>query len=167
MFTQKLGLNTNRCNACQKLCVLSAYYITNTNGKYRYLPVIDNEVRTRSTDTKGNVHPLRRPYATVHDAINAAKQLSRQCKDFKDIRTPRPPKSDLNYDRCVGCKHRCMVSSQKIQGVFIPKIGTQLIKAYINRFGETERPNTFYTDFKAKMDALRIAKMCDNYLIKR
>ena len=163
MFTQKEGLNTNKCNGCRTHCVISAFYYTKRGTGY--LPVLNNQIKTRSMGQDGTEHPLPL-YRTAHDAMNCAKSLARQCKKFKDVRTPPPATTDLDFDRCIGCPNRCMVSSQKIQGVFLPKIGTQLIKRYINTYGEVLTPPTFYNDFKAKMHALKIAKLCDHYRLK-
>ena len=166
MFTQKIGLNTNKCNGCNKLCILGAYYITRGHGKYRYLPTKNNKPITYSQDQFGNQRPIRRPYATPEDAIKAAKNLVQQCKSYKN-RKITPKTQTPQFDRCIGCSHHCLFSSQKIQGIFITKIGSKLIKYHINTFGKIPKTPNFTDEFHAKMYAFKVAKTCDNYLIQR
>ena len=52
MFTQEIGLNTNKCNGCNKHCVVSAFYYAKHNTGY--LPVIDNKIKTYYIDSQGN-----------------------------------------------------------------------------------------------------------------
>ena len=165
MFTQIKGINTNKCNGCNKLCILGSYYITRGHGKYRYLPTKNNKPITYSQDQFGNQRPIRRPYATPEDAIKAAKTLVQQCKSFKN-RKITPKTQTPQFDHCIGCSHHCLFSSQKIQGVFLPKIGTQTIKQYITAYGETKKVPICTDDLYAKKQALKIAKLCDNYLIQ-
>jgi hypothetical protein len=120
MFTQKIGLNTNKCNGCNKLCILGAYYITRGHGKYRYLPTKNNKPITYSQDQFGNQRPIRRPYATAEDAIKAAKNLVQQCKSFKNRKTTQQS-ATAEPDYCIGCSHKCTFSSHVIQGVFYQK----------------------------------------------
>lgn len=161
MFTQSLGTNTNKCNGCTKLCTVSAFYYTR-NGT-GYLPVIDNKIKTYYIDAQGNKRKLHL-YKTITDAINCAKTISQSCPHFKDKRIPYRPTTQLDFNICIGCNKRCMISSEKIQGVFYPKIGDKLIRKYINSRGEMQKTPAFYDDFHAKMYAMHtITKRCDNY----
>ena len=166
MFTQESGINTNKCNGCNKHCAASAFYYSKP-GTSGYLPVIDNKVKTHYFDSQGNKHNSHL-YRTAHDAINCAKTLTKKCPSFKDIRILRQPTTALDYNICTGCPKRCAVSSQKIQGVFYPKIGSKTITKYINSFGETQIPPVYHDDFHAKMHAMhKISKLCDHYQNKK
>ncbi len=166
MFTQESGINTNKCNGCNKHCVVSAFYYSKP-GTSGYLPVIDNKVKTHYFDSQGNKHNSHL-YRTAHDAMNCAKILTKKCPSFKDIRILRQPTTALDYDICTGCPKRCAVSSQKIQGIFYPKIGSKTITKYINTFGETQIPPVYHDDFHAKMHAMhKISKLCDHYQNKK
>lgn len=164
MFTQKNGFNTNKCNGCEKHCTISAFYYTRRGTGY--LPVIDNKIKTYYIDTNNIKHQLHL-YKNPHDAMNCAKSLTQMCHSFKDTRTFRQT-TTLDYNVCVGCPKRCMITSQKIQGVFYPKIGTKIIQKYINSYGETRTPPIFYDDFRTKMYAMqKIVKLCDHYQHKK
>ena len=164
MFTQIKGINTNKCNGCDKQCTLGALRITTISGKQKYLPTINNETQVYTKDKYGNNRPIAHAYTTTHNAINAAKLLSHQCKNFTDYRIDKNQLTTPNRDCCFGCKHHCVFSSEENQDIFIPKIGSKVIKQYINAFGEIQTSHAFYDAFHAKMYAKnKIAHLCDNY----
>ena len=164
MFTQIKGINTNKCNGCDKQCTLGALQVTTIDGKQKYLPTKNNEVQIYTKDQHGNNRPLAKAYTTAHDAINAAKLLSHQCDDFTDFRIEKDQLTTPDIDCCIGCKHHCIFSSEIIRGIFVPKIGSKVIERYINAFGEIQTSHIFYDAFHAKMFAKnKIAHLCDNY----
>ena len=114
MFTQIKGINTNKCNGCDKQCTLGALQVTTIDGKQKYLPTKNNEAQIYTKDQHGNNRPLAKAYTTAHDAINAAKLLSHQCDDFTDYRIEKDQLTTPDIDCCIGCKHHCIFSSEII-----------------------------------------------------
>jgi hypothetical protein len=160
MFTQKEQKNINKCNGCHRLCDLGAYY--NTGKHPGYLPTINSVEQKHYIDNNNTKHDTKL-FNNRRNAINCARTIATFCPYFKDTRIQKIDTSQL-VDRCIGCSNHCKCSAVTIQGFFFPKIGSKIIRKYINRFGETEEILPTTNEFKTKMRAmLKISKLCDNY----
>ncbi|MFQ6729769.1 MAG: hypothetical protein ACLRFK_01800 [Alphaproteobacteria bacterium] len=157
MFTQTLGLNTNKCNGCSEHCILGA--VPSKRKKEYFMPTIKEKPRGYYYD-KNNIRHNLRPQPDKYKAIDTARLISKLCPKYDHhmltISTAEP-------NRCEGCLFRCKLGSIKVNNGFLPKIDNDIIYTYINAYGASKTVIPHPQETSAQELAERIAKRCDFY----
>ena len=157
MFSQILGLNTNKCNGCSEHCILDAEEHHRKKG--RFIPTIKGSPRGYYYD-KNNIRHNIRPYADKHSAIDLARLIARLCPKYRvqysTVTTTEP-------NQCTGCTAKCKISAIETEQGFMPTLENKVIDTYINAYGTTDTVTSKPKQEFAQELAERIVKRCDFY----
>ena len=156
MFTQTLGLNTNRCNGCSEHCTLGT--VPSKRKKEYFIPTIKGIPRAYYYD-KNNIRHNLRPQPDKNKVIDTARLISSLCPKYNRHHLI----TETETNQCAGCAFKCKLDSTEINGEFIPKIKNTIIYTYINAYGVSKKIIPLPDATSAQELAKRIARRCDFY----